>query len=525
MERTVQRARRVSGLLRNYISLSGMALVVASTISILFLLFAELIGRTDNPYLGIFTYIIFPAFLILGLTIMTLGALVERRRRLRTDSSEVNAYPRIDLNDPVRRRRFLVFLGVTFVFLFVSAFGSFRAYEYTESVTFCGQLCHVMSPEFTTYQASPHARVRCVECHVGSGAGWYVRSKFSGARQLYAYTFDKYSKPVPTPVHNLRPATDTCEHCHWPQKFFGMQLKTFNRYGYDEANTPRQFRLMINTGGGNESTGVATGIHWHMNITNEITYISTDDQRQVIPWVRLKDKSGNITEYRAIGARLTPEEVAGAQKRKMDCVDCHNRPAHIYLPPDRTVNEALVAGRMDASLPYLKRQAVDVLSKSYASTDEAIGNIASSLDQFYRLTYPDVHAGKRDSIKEAIAEIQRIYRTYSFPEMKTDWQAHADNIGHFYSQGCFRCHDGQHVSPTGKIIRKDCNICHTVLDQAEGDARVAAQSGAFQHPVNLGNVQRFKCSECHTGKGLSFKHPVDLGDISQFKCSECHTEK
>jgi hypothetical protein len=262
-----------------------------------------------------------------------------------------------------------------------------------------------------------------------------------------------------------------------------------------------------------------------MNIANEITYISTDDHRQVIPWVQLKDKSGNTTEYRAVDARLTPEEIAGAQKRKMDCIDCHNRPAHIYLPPDRTVNDAFVAGKLDASLPYLKRQAVDVLSKSYLSTDEAISKIASGLDEFYRVSYPDVYGGKRDSIKKAIAEIQRIYRTYSFPEMKTDWQAHADHIGHFYSQGCFRCHDGQHVSPTGKLISKDCNICHTVLDQTDRGATIAAQDGAFQHPINLGNVKRFKCSECHTGNGLSFQHPIDLGDISQFKCSECHTEK
>src|ERR1051325_6159313 len=98
MERPVQSARRVSGLLRNYISLSGMAIPVASIISIFFLLFAEFIGRTDNPYLGIFAYILFPAFLILGLIVMTIGAFVERRGRLKTGSLETDAYPSIDLN-------------------------------------------------------------------------------------------------------------------------------------------------------------------------------------------------------------------------------------------------------------------------------------------------------------------------------------------------------------------------------------------------------------------------------------------
>ena len=221
-----------------------------------------------------------------------------------------------------------------------------------------------------------------------------MRSKISGAYQLYSVAFNKFPRPIPTPVHNLRPAQETCEHCHWPEKFFGAQLKVFNRFGYDEKNTPRTTRLLINTGGGSETTGLVTGIHWHMNIANEITYISSDDQRQRVTWIQLKDRAGNVTEYTVAGAELSAEEIAAAPKRRMDCVDCHNRPSHIYQPPDRAVNEAFLAGRLDVSLPYLKRQAVEVLSKPYTSTDEAINSIASGLDEFYRVNYPEVHARK-----------------------------------------------------------------------------------------------------------------------------------
>jgi nitrate/TMAO reductase-like tetraheme cytochrome c subunit len=503
MTDTDSTAARAPRLTRNFTSLIGTAIVVASLASILFLFLAEMLGTKSNPYLGIFAYIIFPGFLILGLLIVLTGAIMERRRRRRLSPDEVAAYPKIDLNDPRRRRSLFTFLGLTFLFIFVSAFGSYRAYEYTNSVAFCGQLCHsVMNPEFVAYQASPHARVRCVDCHVGPGADWYVKSKLSGLYQVYSVWFEKYERPIPTPVHSLRPAQETCEQCHWPEKFFGAQLKVFNRYGYDETNTLRQIRMLINTGGGSPTTGLVTGIHWHMNIANEITYIASDNQRQEIPWVRMKDREGNVTEFFAAGVQMSPEEVERAAKRKMDCVDCHNRPSHIYVQPDRAVNESFVSGRLDASLPYLKQQAVEALSKPYNSTQEAVSAIASTIDQYYRTTYPAIYEQKREAIGGAIKEIQRIFQTYFFPEMKVDWQTHPDNIGHYYAQGCFRCHDGQHTSPTGRVIRADCNICHTVLDQTEGGQPVKVENGAFVHPVDMGDMTGVKCTDCHTGKGM-----------------------
>jgi hypothetical protein len=187
----------------------------------------------------------------------------------------------------------------------------------------------------------------------------------------------------------------------------------------------------------------------------------------------------------------------------MDCVDCHNRPSHIYLQPDRAVNESLLAGKLDPTLPYIKQQAVDALSKPYSSNREALDSIAQSLDSYYRTNYPAVYEGKRDKISDAITETQRVFSTYFFPEMKVDWQTHPDNIGHYYNLGCFRCHDNQHVSKTGKVVRPDCNICHTVLDQSENGASIAIKNGAFQHPVDMGDMIGMKCTECHTGKGIS----------------------
>lgn len=508
-------------LFRNYISLFGAAIAVAAIASGILLFLMEITSSGENPYLGILTYIVFPTALMFGLGIVLLGIVLEHRRRRKAAPDEVLAYLRLDLNDRRARRAFFTFLLLTFLFVSASAFGSYKAYEYSDSVAFCGKTCHqVMGPELTAYQAGAHARVRCVDCHVGPGAEWYVRSKLSGAYQLYAVTFKKYPRPITTPVHNLRPAPETCEQCHWPEKFFGAQLKVFTHYGYDEQNTVRQRRMLIEVGGGSPTTGLVKGIHWHMNIANEVDYISTDEHRQVIPWVRIKDREGNVTEYYDRNRPLTPDQIASANTRRMDCVDCHNRPAHVYLPPDVAVDQAFVAGRLDPSLPFLKKQAVEVLSKPYNTSSEALLTIDNNLNDFYRTKYAEVYSQKQPLIKSAVAEIQRIFQTYFFPEMKTDWQTHPNNIGHLYFAGCFRCHDGEHVSRDGKVITNNCNVCHTqIYDSANPAASV--KMGPFIHPVDLGSLADRKCDSCHK-PNKPFQHPVNLGDISQFQCVECH---
>jgi nitrate/TMAO reductase-like tetraheme cytochrome c subunit len=358
-----------------------------------------------------------------------------------------------------------------------------------------------MYPEFTAYQASPHARVACVDCHVGSGASWYVKSKLSGARQVYYTALGTYPRPIPTPVQNLRPAQQTCEQCHWPKKFWGAQLKTFTHFGSDEQNTPRVIRLLIKTGGGDPSLGQAgEGIHWHMNIANKITYFATDEQRQVIPWVHMEDAQGHVTEYATKDNPPTQEQIDKASKRRMDCIDCHNRPSHIYTPPDLSVDRGITGLSIDATLPFIKQQGVQVLTADYKTSDEAQKAIAENIDKFYRDKYPQIASSKADSIKGSIVELQRIYRTTFFPYMKVNWKTHPNNIGHFYYQGCFRCHDGNHVSKDGKVISKDCNSCHTVIDQVEGGTHVAQiPAQTFKHPVDLGDMTAVNCSDCHSG--------------------------
>jgi hypothetical protein len=282
-------------------------------------------------------------------------------------------------------------------------------------------------------------------------------------------------------------------------------------------------RMLINVGGGDQQGGPIAGIHWHMNLANEISYISTDSHRQVISWIRVKDKQGNVTEYVDRNRPLSAAQVSSSEKRRMDCIDCHNRPAHDYLPPDVAVDQSFAAGRFDPSVPFLKRQAIEVLNKTYSTEDEAVNTIASTLDGFYRSNYGSLYQQKGEAVKGAISETQRIYKTYFFPEMKTNWATHPNNIGHLYSSGCFRCHDGEHVSNTGKVISNDCTICHTVLSDSARPGTVL-KTLPVQHPVDLGGLADRKCETCHKANE-PFKHPVNLGDISMFQCVECHPKK
>lgn len=486
-------------MLRNYISLIGLALAVVALANILFLFLIDFTSETHSPYIGIFAYMVMPGFLILGLLLVPLGIWLHRRRLRKTEPS-IPRFPRLDLNNPAQRSTFAFFMSFVVIFITLSAVGSYRAYEYTDSTQFCGQLCHsVMHPEFTAHQASPHARVTCVECHVGEGAGWYVKSKLSGTRQVFKTVLNTYPRPIETPVANLRPAVETCEQCHWPKKFWGAQLKTINHFGYDEQNTPRQLQMLIKTGGGDPEQGMASGIHWHMNIENIIEYKS-DPKRENIPYVKMTDRQGNVTEFWAEGADQS--KAASMQQKRIDCVDCHNRPTHIYTPPDRSVDQAMIARRIDPTLPFAKQQGVTVLAAEYKSTDEAMRAIAEKIPAFYQQNHPDVASAKSKEIQSMVSELQRIFRQSIFPDMKVDWRTHPDHVGHYFSAGCFRCHDNQHKSKDGKVISKDCNICHTVLAQSEGGKPLkAAADGTmqFQHPVDLGDMTAQTCTDCHTG--------------------------
>jgi NapC/NirT cytochrome c family, N-terminal region len=399
-----------------------------------------------------------------GVGMMVFGVMREHRRE-RLGKPHGLHLPQIDLNNPRHRTAFVsVAIGGITLLLF-SAFGSFKAYEYTESDQFCGETCHtVMEPEYTAYQFSPHAKVGCVQCHIGSGADWFVKAKISGSYQLYAVAFDKYPKPIPTPIENLRPAQGTCEQCHWPKHFFSEKQQTNTYFLADDKNTRWDINLLMKIGGGNVEAGPTSGIHWHMNIGHEVTYKALDRERQVIPWVRSRSLDGEETIYRNPEIEVSEDSLAGAFTRRMDCIDCHNRPSHIFARSvERGVNSVLASGGAPKDLPFLKREAVAALKADYSSQEEAGASIERSLTEFYKKQYPSTWTSRQKDIERTIASMKVLYSRNIFPEMKVTWGFHPDNRGHMEFPGCFRCHDDNHKSKDGKVIRQDCELCHEVL--------------------------------------------------------------
>jgi hypothetical protein len=487
----------------NPISLAGAAIALISFGLILFLLVLELFGKEQKPYMGIIAFIILPGILIIGLLLIAYGIYRERRRE-RKGIVRIKHFPTIDLNNPKHRTAATIFSTGTILLLLFSAFGSFKAYEYTESDEFCGTICHeVMEPEYTAYKNSPHSKVGCVKCHIGPGAGWFVRSKLSGAYQVYSVMFNNYPRPIATPVHSLRPARETCEQCHWPEHFYSEKKHQNTYFLSDENNTKWQITLLMKVGGGNDEIGNVSGIHWHIQKGNEITYISTDSTREIIPWVHSKTADGEDKIFISKESGLTDTVMLKGVERKMDCIDCHNRPSHIYHAPAASVNNMMEMNWIDNKLPFIKSVSLDALEKPYTNKEIALDSIKTLIEEFYAANYPDLPIDKKSRINSAVKEVQRIYSRNYFPHMQVSWRKYPDHIGHMYSAGCFRCHDGKHFTKEGKVISKDCNSCHTIIaQQYENVGKAVSLSGIeYKHPVEIGNEwYEMNCSDCHSRK-------------------------
>ena len=462
---------------QNPISMIGAVLTTSAAITMLGFWGFELVhAGPARPYAGIVFFFILPAIFVLGLLLMPLGGLL-RRFRLRQQGKLPHVYPAVDLCQPVLRRAFVLVTVLTFVNVALMGTASYKAVEHMDSVEFCGQTCHsVMAPEYTAYLNSPHSRVACVDCHIGSGAPWFVKAKISGLRQLFAVNLKTYSRPIPSPVHNLRPARDTCEHCHWPERFTGDKFLVKTKYADDEQNTPATTVLLLKIGG--RTAQGLVGIHGrHLAAAERIEYVSTDGRRQVIPRVTYTENDGKKVEYVSDEVKPTAEQLSRAERRKMDCVDCHNRPTHAFQMPERAVDEAITAGRIDRQLPYVKKQAVAALRIEYPDRATASEKIPQAIADFYKAKYPETYQNKRPIVETAAQQVKAIYLRNIFPEMKITWGTHPNNIGHDDFLGCFRCHDGKHKAADGRLINDDCSTCHQILAMEEKDPKVLADLG------------------------------------------------
>lgn len=421
--------------------------------------------------------------------------------------------------------RALLFGVVVIFVMWIFFMGSVTLMEYAESTEFCS-LCHVMAPEHTVYQTSPHARTACGTCHIGPGAYPAFEAKVRSAHYLWAYPLNLYEKPIPSPITSLRPVEVVCEQCHWPQKFYDDRLVVIPDYAQDEKSSLTEIAFVVNTGGGPKEAGMGRGIHWH--IENPVYYIASDDKRQDIPWVQASF-GGMTTEYISTDSKLTSDAIAKAEKRKMDCVDCHNRASHNFRRPDEALDQALALGQIAADLPYIKREGVKALERKYATEAEAATAI-TAVEDFYKTNYASLYESRKADVQKAVAGLQAIFDNTQFPFIGADWKTHANNIGHKDSPGCFRCHDGKHLSKDNQAIRLECNICHSIPQVAPpGKPIPALEISTVAEPASHKSTtwlaqHRYQfdatCVKCHT-----VENPGGRDNSSFCSNSACHDTK
>ncbi len=529
--------RKVPAALLNPVSLLGAVMAAFSLVIILVLLVLGATGAAANPYTGILAFLVGPTVLVLGLLLIPIG-LVRERHRLARLGLVAKAFPILDLNDSRQRRGILVFSAVTAGLMSVMVVTTYGAAQFMETREFCGDICHrVMAPEAAAEQASPHARVECVRCHIGPGAPWLVKSKISGIRQVVNYSLGTYPRPIDVPIKDLRPSRDTCEGCHWPERFYGDLQRDIVHYAQDEKNTPQVQPMIFRVGGSAQEQG----IHWHT--TAKVYYLPLNGSRTEIGWVRVERPDGSVDEFvlPEKQAQVHPEQIK-VDERFMDCIDCHNRAAHNFNSVENGVDAAMAQGAISAQIPFIKQQAMQAMGQvTDKTTDDQYQSSLKRIDgivEYYRTQQPQAYQQNQAQIKQAVAELKGIYQRSVFPDMGVGPNVYPDWATH---EGCMRCHGklvGIAGEAKGRAIEADCQTCHYLAppaprvpaasapSQPAAAAAQAKSSGppAIPHPTE----GRSQCDACHTigGPGVGTAGgvgiPADHQGRTDSTCTGCH---
>lgn len=402
---------------------------------------------------------------------------------------------------------------------------SATAWEYTNSSQFCGTTCHTMPPEYTAYQVSPHARVPCVDCHLGQDS--ILLTVPRKAREI-SHVVNALTKSYEPPIYvkNLRPARETCDKCHNPEKLSSDSFVEIKRFGSDEANTPTRNYMIIKTGGGSQRQGLGRGIHWH--IENQVYFYTDDRLKQTIPYIKEVGPDGKVTEFFDVEAGLPPDfgSQIESQLHRMDCIDCHTRISHLFRSPSDAMDNALANGLVDRNIPYIKDVSTKVLDQEYPSIDAGLGAV-EGIEGWYKVNQPDYYAANPQTVQEAVVAVKGVFSTTVFPNLKVGWQTHPDNIGHRLFPGCFRCHDGKHISSEGRAIRLECNLCHSIPEVVVGEGLAPVlsvdQPGEPDSHKDSNWIARHRfvfdasCAGCH-----NVTNPGGIDNSSFCANSACH---
>jgi len=436
--------------------------------------------------------------------------------------------------------------GIFVLFLLVAGFGSVAtmggvaAVGFSETPGFCG-MCHTMDPELKAYAMSPHKDVTCAECHIEPGLAGFAKAKLNGTKQLAGVLTGQFPTPIPPPDHaDLPKVQDTCLKCHSLDALTAnggpVKLVLRPRYRPDETNTQETVAVMLRPGGLGDSSGVL-GVHWH--VQQKVTYTTSDVRARKIDLVEITAKDGTTKQYIsgaqvAVSTDVKPDLTrlkSSETTKTMDCADCHNRIGHQVPSPDQAVDEAMAAGKISPSLPFVKRESVALLNGSYSSVEVADKAI-EGLRKTYTAKYPLIAQSKNAQITSAIDVLKTQYRLIATPAMKVQAKTYPDNMGHQTSLGCFRCHDGAHYlvvkgQATTKTIPSSCATCHTFPQVSPSASRfplvdkpASSSMASVLSDIPLGTKPADHKDKLYV---FSHKNAAKGVDPTGTSCAACHT--
>nr|MBF0220625.1 NapC/NirT family cytochrome c [Desulfobulbaceae bacterium] len=457
----------VRGMWRSPLGIIGVILTTVCATLMVVGLIVELFGLSHNVYVPLLAFLVLPGGMITGLLLIPLAAFLRRRQwhkhGIAKDHLQVN------LSDHKHRKLMIYFVVLTVLFFLLLAVIGYEGYHFSDSPFFCGKVCHqVMEPEYDVYKRSPHSKVVCVECHIGPGAQWFVRAKISGLRQVLAVVTNSHSRPIPAPVEHLRPARDTCENCHWPDKFSGKRIKKFTHFSNSDQETPEVNEIALHIGGHNPVTEAFEGIHWHVSNDVKIEYKAVDTRRLVISNVRVTRPDGSQDEFTKTDPELPegtePAEGLALEWRTMDCIDCHNRPTHVFDLPEERVDFGLLSKKINPEIIGIREDSLTTINTEFNTREEAQNNLVNRLVELQTNRHGIDYVKRYE--KDLATAGEYLLETYLgniWPNMNIKWGTYGSHLGHQRAEegwGCFRCHDEEHVNSQGESITQDCSLCH-----------------------------------------------------------------
>ncbi len=398
---------------------------------------------------------------------------------------------------------------VVLVGLAVVGAAGIAGWEYSNSNAFCATMCHDVHPEeIAAHKVGAHARVNCVECHMGRNSTLHLMAlKPTHAKELWGMIVG-YERPITSGT--LRPSREACESCHWPSVEHHDSIAVKVHYGTDAESSESRTKIVLHTGMDAIREGYTRGIHWH--IQNEVRFVSPDPQRREIPWVEVRKPDGTRVTYTDGETKLTAQQISALEPRTMACYDCHNQVGHPFANPETVVDEAIRSGAIDRALPEAKARSVALI----AALGEITGDRAlreAKIDKL--LAEASAKAAVPGELKAAEQKFNKAMRAIllaaSFQEKGFTWKSFPNHTGHADTPGCFRCHDGKHYNDKGEAIRLQCTLCHALpqVTREKGKGSVASLL-----PDKTGEQQ----PESHQKPNFMHVHSDEVGP----DCEKCH---